>query len=55
VKTGLAPGDTVIVSPIEGLASGQPVQITQAGPAATATPARRAEPPAKAAARSAEK
>jgi RND family efflux transporter MFP subunit len=55
VKTGLAPGDTVIVSPIEGLASGQPVLITQAGPAGAATPARRVEPSAKAGARSAEK
>ena len=33
VKTGLRAGDAVVVSPIEGLTPGQPVQITDAGPA----------------------
>jgi len=40
VKSGLQAGDTAIVSPIEGLASGQPVQVTAEGAAPRTGPAR---------------
>ena len=37
VKSGLQAGDAVVVSPVEGLAPGQPVQITDAPAAGKAT------------------
>lgn len=55
VKTGLKDGDTVIVSPIEGLASGQLVQVIQAGAPVTGKPADTTASPAAAGGRTAEK
>jgi len=55
VKTGLRDGDTVIVSPIEGLSSGQLVQVIQAGTPVPGKAADTAAAPAAAGGRTAEK